>query len=489
VTRFPFLAALILMVAVASEPLAVGPRHPGCRQPAAPHVTAPRPATPAFGRPQAAQHFARPTAPHQGFIPSRQPAAPVVRQTPRLTRPAIPTRPQTFDGRPATAPPANRPAVTFPRNPATGTGLTSGPRIVNRPESNRTTVNRPTFNNPTINRNRTTVNDPTIIRNRTTVNQNNVNVSNHSVTRNNYVAGNRWGRGGRQVGAPRSWYTSPGNWGRSWWGGRPAWTWGRPWYWQHAGWHHGFWDYWATPPALWFGSGLAAGWLLSPGDSFAYFNPYFVTPVADVPAYLDYAVPLPAVPAVEDALALPPDPDELTDLDVPPPAPVEGLAADAERLLDDARAAFRAGDYPKALELVDAAIKVTPSDPTLHEFRALTLFAQGNYQDAAATLYAVLTAGPGWDWATMRDLYPDVATYTAQFRALERFVADNPNAAYGHFLLAYHYLVTENRDAAIRELRETVRLQPDDKLSAALLASLTNPPAVADPAAPPAPGR
>jgi tetratricopeptide (TPR) repeat protein len=305
------------------------------------------------------------------------------------------------------------------------------------------------------------------------------------VTRNNFAV-NRWGRAERQVGAPRSWYSSPGNWGRSWWGGRPAWTWGRPWYWQHAGWHHGFWNYWARPPALWFGAGLAGGWFLSPGDSFTYFNPYFVAPPAGL-AVFDYSEPLPAVPADEEALALPPDPDAITDPAAPPAAPTDGAAAEANRLLDRAREAFRAGQYAQAEAEVDTAIRLTPSDPTLHEFRALALFAQGNYRDAAAALYAVLTAGPGWDWATMSGLYPDVATYTAQLRALERFVADNPAIGYGHFVLAYHYLVTGGRDAAVRELREAVRLQPDDKLSQALLTSLTSPEAAG--VAPPAPGR
>jgi predicted TPR repeat methyltransferase len=73
----------------------------------------------------------------------------------------------------------------------------------------------------------------------------------------------------------------------------------------------------------------------------------------------------------------------------------------------------------------------------------------------------------------MRDMYPDADTYTAQLRALEQFVARNREQAYGHFLLAYHYLVTTNRDQAGRELQEAVRLKPDDKLSAALLRSLT----------------
>jgi hypothetical protein len=481
VIRIPFLAALILMAAAASESRAIGPRRPhGAAAPhmAAPHAAAPHVAvrhatTPSFSRPQMPRTFSRPAAPGRRFVRSR-PAAPVRRPQSFATRPTLPNRPSGLAGRPTTTLHPKRPAVTIPRSP--GRGLTTGPRITNGSRFGRTTVNRPTFNNPTFNRNRTTVN------------QNNFNVRNRSVTRNNFVAGNRWGRGGRQVGAARSWFSSPGNWGRSWWGGRPAWNWGRPWFWQHSGWHHGFWNFWSSPPAFWFGSGLAAGWLLSPGDGFAFFNPYFVTPVAAVPWYLDYAVPLPAVPADMDALAFPPDPDEMTDVNAVPTAPVEGPAAAANRLLDDARTAFQAGDYPRAEQLVEAAIAQTPSDPTLHEFRALTLFAQGNYQDAAATLYTVLTSGPGWDWATMSGLYPDVATYTAQLRALERFVGDNPTQAYGHFLLAYHYLVTQNRDAAVRELGETVRLQPNDTLSQALLTSLVNPAAAAA-SAPPTPGR
>jgi hypothetical protein len=34
--------------------------------------------------------------------------------------------------------------------------------------------------------------------------------------------------------------------------------------------------------------------------------------------------------------------------------------------------------------LAEKAIKLLPSDATLHEFRALTLFAQKKYKDAAA---------------------------------------------------------------------------------------------------------
>ena len=109
--------------------------------------------------------------------------------------------------------------------------------------------------------------------------------------------------------------------------------------------------------------------------------------------------------------------------------------------------------------------------------RSLALFAQGNYKDAAAGLYAVLAAGPGWDWDTMRALYPATETYTTQLRALEQFVGKEPAAGYGHFLLAYHYLVVGDKDAAVRQFQDVVKVQPEDKLSAALAKALTSDPA------------
>ena len=50
--------------------------------------------------------------------------------------------------------------------------------------------------------------------------------------------------------------------------------------------------------------------------------------------------------------------------------PSRAVADQAVTTFDSAREAFKAGDYAKALDLVDQAIKSMPNDPTLHEFRA-----------------------------------------------------------------------------------------------------------------------
>ena len=93
----------------------------------------------------------------------------------------------------------------------------------------------------------------------------------------------------------------------------------------------------------------------------------------------------------------------------PPP---EEVANPAVAKFDFARAAFGTGDYAGALQLTDEALKVLQNDATLHEFRALVLFAVGKYDLAAGPLHAVLSVGPGWDWTTMAGLYPNIDVYT-----------------------------------------------------------------------------
>jgi tetratricopeptide (TPR) repeat protein len=209
-----------------------------------------------------------------------------------------------------------------------------------------------------------------------------------------------------------------------------------------------------------------------------YNNPYWVE--AASPIY-DYSQPLPVPDEGQVQSAYPPAPDDAA-LEAgeslptsPPPTPEPSEEAKkANRLFDDARDLFKDAKYAEAQAKIMQGIKLLPSDATLHEFLALTLFAQGKYRDAAATIYAVLAAGPGWDWDTMKFLYGNDKVYTEQLRALEAFVTENPKAVYGRFLLAYQYLVLGSKDTAIKQLEEVVRLQPGDKLSAGILKGLTS---------------
>ena len=187
------------------------------------------------------------------------------------------------------------------------------------------------------------------------------------------------------------------------------------------------------------------------------------------PAPYDYSQPVNTAAAAPDMLT-----------------PADGTATPAAQ----AHQAFQAGDYANAIQLTRQALGQSPNDVSLHQFLALDLFAQGNYEQAAAPLYAVLAVGPGWDWTTLIGNYSDADAYTGQLRGLESFVKANPRSAKAQFVLAYHYISQGHGNAAIRPLKSVVSLQPNDNLSIQLLDKLEPPSATASvPTQPVDPGK
>jgi tetratricopeptide (TPR) repeat protein len=240
------------------------------------------------------------------------------------------------------------------------------------------------------------------------------------------------------------------------------------------GWHNS--NFWGWGP---FATGAAFGvtaWAL--GSSFynwglaSYANPYYAEEAMVQPIVIEQTVEggepqTVTVPAYSYDYGQPIDTQS-----TPPPAEV---ADPAVAKFDSARAAFGTGDYAGALQLTDEALKALPNDATLHEFRALVLFAVGKYDLAAGPLYAVLSVGPGWDWPTMAGLYPNIDVYTSQLRKLEAFVTANPRSPAGRFVLAYHYLTQDHTDTAAAQFKEVVALAPQDTLSAQLVKQLSPP--------------
>ena len=158
-------------------------------------------------------------------------------------------------------------------------------------------------------------------------------------------------------------------------------------------------------------------------------------------------------------------------------APAQDVTDQASSVFDQARDAFKQGNYAQAIQLDQQAAGQTPNDPTLHEFLALARFAQGQYDQAASPLFAVLSVGPGWNWTTLIGNYPDANIYTQQLRVPESFVKANPQSAPAHFVLGYHYVCQGHNDAASEQYQEDqARLQPSDKFWAQLAAQLPSPP-------------
>ncbi len=148
----------------------------------------------------------------------------------------------------------------------------------------------------------------------------------------------------------------------------------------------------------------------------------------------------------------------------------EGLAE-----LDRAREAFKRGQWASAEQLADKAVTLLPEDNAAHEFRALTLFAQHKYRDAAAAVYAVLSAGPGWNEETLKSLYGNSEQYAQQLDALRSYVRDNPQAADALLLLAYHQLTAGELDSARASLERVTQLEPKDHVATELVEALEKP--------------
>jgi len=235
--------------------------------------------------------------------------------------------------------------------------------------------------------------------------------------------------------------------------------------WYRGGWHYSwdrYWDHlWYEYPAA-VAFGLTYWGVNTMAYSFgtmAYVNPYYTGQPTGGP--VDYSQPQVAV--------------EQTDSDnpatEPPEVPEQGL-----QLFEQARTAFHAGQYDRARQFADSALKLMPHDVLVHEFRALTFFAQQQYTQAATVLHSVLAVSPGWDWTTMSQLYPSLDVYTTHLRALENWTGQHPELPEGHFVLAYHYLTCGHRDDAATQLQLVVKALPDDTVSARLLNLLTGEP-------------
>lgn len=194
---------------------------------------------------------------------------------------------------------------------------------------------------------------------------------------------------------------------------------------------------------------------------FQYWNPYYSSVDLSGSSY-NYTQPIPAPTSVNVVRSM-------------PAKTAAGGSNLEEAILDAAVGAFQRSDLELALDTIEQGISWFPDDSTLHEFRALVLFAKGDYQLAAATIHTVLSAGPGWNWATLISLYRDPGTYTNQLRVLEAAAKQDPQNGALRFLLAYHYLTAGYPDAAARQLRRVVALEPNDRVAADLLKMISAP--------------
>ena len=379
--------------------------------------------------------------------------------------PSVANRPSTL--------PANRPNFGGGNGIGGGAGIGGGGQQF-RPGTGN--VNRPgngNFNNNNFNNN-----------NFNNFHNNNINIATNRPYYNNWQHGN-WNGNWNRPGGGGYWngwangyahgYMN-GGWGGYWHGGYGGY-WGRPWYAAPVAWGLGAW----ALGSIMYSSGYAS-----------YNNPYYAGGGATA-AYYDYSQPITVINQQADPYATMAPVDTTTQNATAPAVSPE--VQEGTTHMNLARDAFKTGDYAKATSEIDLAIKSLPKDAALHEFRALLFFVAKDYKQAAGTLYAVLSAGPGWDWTTLSGMYANVATYTEQLRALEQYVKENPASAEAKFVLAYHYLTCGYAESAKKQYEAVLKLLPNDQLSAQMLKLLSDPakdaastPTPQPPDAPPAEG-
>lgn len=374
-------------------------------------------------------------------------------------KPEIGTRPKPGE-RPTTLPGiVGRPEVGG--RPKPGDRPTTLPGIVGKPDRPIIGGNRP-GDRPIIGGGNNIVNRPggdnNLVINRPGGDNN---FNNIQVNRPNWGYGNGWNNG---------WNTGwNNNWHNGWHGG---WNngWHDHWYGHHVhnhyhGWYHGCWHnaYWYAPLtygiAPW-GYRSYATW----GLGVPYYNPYYVA--AATPIY-DYSQPI-VVNNYVSADAQDAEPTAAPLVSAPRAQPADEDLS----LVDEARELFGQKRYRDSLNRLDQAIKRQPGDPVAHELRALCQFALGDYRPAAATLNALLSSAPGMDWTTMSGLFEDADEYTRLLRRLEAHCKSQPDDGAAAFVLAYHYLVLGETDAAIHSLKVAVKQQPRDATARRMLEGL-----------------
>lgn len=253
-------------------------------------------------------------------------------------------------------------------------------------------------------------------------------------------------------------------------------------YWgHHDDWHHGWcgWNtcgnwcgnWWNQYP-IWGAFGITS-WALNSASYLyglgSYSNPYYVES-AVVGGY-DYSQPI----VIEQSYvqtSQQPAVNQAASTDALPP----GVTTQGMSLFNEARTLFHNKQYQEALSKDNEALKQMPKDAALHEFKALCHFALGDYKSAAATLYAVLSVGPGWDWTTMYNLYEGIDEYTAQLRKLEDYCREHKDSADAYFVLAYHYLTMDKKDLAIKMYQTVAKLTPNDAVTKQMLELLGSKP-------------
>ena len=143
----------------------------------------------------------------------------------------------------------------------------------------------------------------------------------------------------------------------------------------------------------------------------------------------------------------------------------------ARQLTAIAKQKFLSGDYDGAISELDKVCKLAPNDTSAFQFRSLCSFAKGDCDSAAADAYDALKLGNAWTRPVIQSLYgANWDKYSQHMSKLTQKAIGNEAKMQTHFLLAYHYLVSEQWQKGKDHLQKVLELQPSEPLSTQLVA-------------------
>jgi tetratricopeptide (TPR) repeat protein len=169
---------------------------------------------------------------------------------------------------------------------------------------------------------------------------------------------------------------------------------------------------------------------------------------------------------------IPPAPESLGPPVVALVAPPAGYnpARQADLKYSIARDDFQHGDYNGAFQWALRANEAMPQ-ARIHALMGQILFAQGFYSGAAGEARAAVAMAPSIDWTTLYGFYDyKMPLFSAQFRALEDYVRQNPSSSDARFLLGYEHLILGQTDMAHAQMSIAAVLEPVDVVPTSMLA-------------------
>ncbi len=148
----------------------------------------------------------------------------------------------------------------------------------------------------------------------------------------------------------------------------------------------------------------------------------------------------------------------------PPEQPVDPTAA--ADFADQGEADFKAGNYEAAMRDWRHALVDDPENGMIVMLLAQTLFALGQYDEAAGATQGAMQMLPEDRWGFVvenyTELYGNVQDYTNQVKALEKARDEQPDSPALRFLLGFQFGYLGYPKHAVRELDKGLTLAPED---------------------------